>query len=196
MSYFEKLDAHATATQAKALNILDLYRAGKITKTEAIATMSAMLGKANLRAAALADFSLAATITLETGIPTAATGVSIRNNSRVAGRAIKQILDTPTAKADMVMRIGRLARSEPLGAAVRASDRAMAAQPLVEGWVRKLDPDPCQLCRWWWRDGQVWPKNHPMPHHKGCQCIKEPVFTEQAPRTRTRKYKVQPVLGG
>lgn len=196
MSYFDKLDAHATATQAKALNILDLYRAGKITKTEAIATMSAMLGKANLRAAALADFSLAATITLETGIPTAATGVSVRNNSRVAGRAIKQILDTPTANADMAMRIGRLAHSEPLGAAVRASDRAMAAQPLVEGWVRKLDPDPCQLCRWWWRDGQVWPKNHRMPHHKGCQCIKEPVFTEQAPRTRTRKYKTQPVLGG
>ena len=197
MSYFDKLDTLAKTTQAKALVILDHFKAGRISKTEAIGTMSALISKANLKAAALADFSLAATITLETGQVTPALGVTIQSGGTRAKRAIKQILDTPTADADMAMRIGRLAHSEPLGAAVRASNKALSGQKLVEGWVRKLDPDPCQLCRWWWRDGQVWPKNHPMPHHKGCQCIQEPVFTEQNfGRSTGRKYKTQPVLGG
>lgn len=196
MSYFEMLDSLANATEAKALAILALYRDSKISKTEAVATMAALVSKANLRAAALSDFSLAATITLETGVAASPLGVTVQSGGTKAKRAIKQILDTPTAKADMAMRIGRLAHSEPLAAAVRASDKAIKGQPLVEGWVRQMDPDPCQLCRWWWRDGQVWPKDHPMPHHKGCQCIKKPVFTERKTKPQSRKYKVQPVLGG
>lgn len=197
MSYFEKLDAHAKATEAKALRILELFQAGKISKTETIGTMAALLSKANITAVALADYSLAATITLQTGVVTPALGVNLQSGGTRAKRAIKMILDTPTADADMAMRIGRLAHSEPLSAAARATDRAMSGQRLVEGWTRLLDPNPCQLCRWWWRDGQVWPKNHPMPRHKGCQCIQQPVFEEKTFSSSTgRKYKTQPVLGG
>lgn len=196
MSYFEKLSQLAETTEGKALVILELYRDGKISKTEATATMAAMVSKANLRAAALADYSLAATITLTTGTPTPAVGVKIRSNSTIAARAIKKILETPTDSADMAMRIGRFARSEPLGAAVRASDIAIVSQPQVVGWVRLMDPDPCEMCRWWWREGRVWPKNHRMPYHKGCQCQKQPVFSGPTPKpvgSNVRKYKVQPV---
>ena len=42
--------------------------------------------------------------------------------------------------------VGRLARSEPLESAARAHGKAMQQQPFVEGWVRNMDSDPCQLC--------------------------------------------------
>ena len=71
---------------------------------------------------------------------------------------------------DVATRLARLARAEPLEAAHQGTNAAMQEQPLVEGWVRQFDADPCQLCVWWWREGRVWPKEHPMPRHKGCNC--------------------------
>lgn len=178
MSYVEKLSEMASSTEAKAVRIYELFKAGKISKTEAIGTMSAMVSKANLRAAALADYSLAATLTLETGQAVPATGVTVQSGGTKAMRAIKKILDTPTANADMLMRIQRFAHSEPLGAGARAYSKAIKTQPMVDGWVRGLDPDPCQLCQWWWRDGMIWPDSHPMPHHKGCMCFPIPTLRE------------------
>ena len=177
MSYLDKLTELASSTEAKAVRIYELFKEGKISKTEAIATMTAMVSKANLRAASLADYSLAATLSLETGKAVPAIGITVQSGGTKAARAIKKILDTPTANADMLMRVKRFAHSEPLGAAARGSSKAIQAQPMVEGWVRGLDPDPCQLCQWWWRDGRVWPKNHRMPHHKGCMCIQIPTLS-------------------
>jgi hypothetical protein len=91
------------------------------------------------------------------------------------------------------MRLERLARAEPLETAQRASVDAMAAQPLVEGWTRAMDADPCQLCVWWWREGRIWPKAHPFQSHKGCNCTPKVVlaksiqstgFTRQLERNR------------
>lgn len=99
---------------------------------------------------------------------------------------------TPVDQSDPAeSRIARLARAEPLEAAQQATHEAMQQQPLVEGWIRQMDADPCQLCRWWWREGRVWPKAHPMPRHTGCNCqpkvvvaqfIKSTQFTRQLAR--------------
>lgn len=178
MTYVEKLTGLAGSTEAKATKIFDLYRAGQITKTEAIATMSSMISKANLKAAALADYSLAATLTLETGAAVPATGVTIRSGGTTLARSIRDILNTPTKDADMLMRVQRIARLEPIGSGARAYSRAIKAQPLVDGWVRGLSGKACQLCRWWWRDGQIWPDSHAMPHHKGCTCTQVPTLRE------------------
>lgn len=67
-------------------------------------------------------------------------------------------------------RLARLARAEPLEAAHQGTDDAVQKQPLVQGWVRQMDADPCELCRWWWRQGRVWPKDHPFQRHTGCNC--------------------------
>ena len=74
------------------------------------------------------------------------------------------------APADAAMRLERLARAEPFEAAQQATTEAMQRHNLVEGWTRQMDANPCQLCKWWWREGRVWPKVHPFQRHKGCNC--------------------------
>lgn len=81
------------------------------------------------------------------------------------------------------MRLERLARAEPLEAAQQAAHTAMQSHDLVEGWTRQMDADPCQLCRWWWREGRVWPKEHPFQSHKGCNCQPTVVLAEQIQST-------------
>ena len=64
----------------------------------------------------------------------------------------------------------RLARAEAVKAAQANYAGTMANSKDTGGWVRQLEPDACQLCRWWWRDGKTWPRDHPMPTHTGCTC--------------------------
>ena len=96
----------------------------------------------------------------------------------------------PESPDSTPMRIERLARSELLEAAQNATIDAMQQQPLVEGWTRQMDDDPCQLCRWWWREGRIWPKEHPFQSHKGCNCQPKVVLTEHIESTiYTRRLK-------
>ena len=115
MSYTEKVVALGARTEAKAIEILRLWKAGQISKTEAIGTMSSLIAKANVKATALADASLAATLTLETGEAVPAIGVTQRSGGTILRRAIREILNTPTTEADMLMRVQRIARLEPIG---------------------------------------------------------------------------------
>ena len=66
-------------------------------------------------------------------------------------------------------RVARLGRAEPLSTAAGVYSKDIAASEVTTGWIRQRDPDPCQLCTWWWREGRVWPKDHPMPTHPGCE---------------------------
>ncbi|ETZ44227.1 hypothetical protein L837_4353 [Mycobacterium avium MAV_061107_1842] len=68
-------------------------------------------------------------------------------------------------------------------AAQNATIDAIQQQPLVEGWTRAMDADPCQLCRWWWREGRIWPKEHPFQSHKGCNCAPKVVLAENIEST-------------
>ncbi|AWG51484.1 hypothetical protein DDT48_20160 [Mycobacteroides abscessus] len=85
------------------------------------------------------------------------------------------------------MRLQRMARGEVFEAAQRATHDAMQKQPLVEGWVRHMDADPCQLCRWWWREGRIWPKSHRMPTHKGCNCQPRIVAAQSIKPVRAKR---------
>ena len=69
--------------------------------------------------------------------------------------------------------------------AARTYSGQLAASPLVEGWTRAMDAAPCQLCRWWWREGRVWPKNHPFQTHTGCACVPRPVWAKNIRSTAT-----------
>lgn len=81
------------------------------------------------------------------------------------------------------MRLTRLSRAEPFKAAQTAVHAAMQEQTLVEGWTRQMDADPCQLCRWWSRNGRVWPKQHPFQSHTGCNCQPKIVLVERISST-------------
>ncbi|WP_099024461.1 structural protein [Mycolicibacterium palauense] len=105
------------------------------------------------------------------------------SNSRQNAVTPDQIADIESPANVSGMRLERLARSEVFETAQNATHEAMQEQDLIEGWVRHMDADPCQLCRWWWRDGRVWPKAHPMPTHKGCNCTQRVVLTESVAST-------------
>lgn len=87
---------------------------------------------------------------------------------------LQTILDGPADAAET--RLARYAKAEPRTAAQNRAGALIADQPNVIGWRRGLDPDPCQLCQWWSRDGTTWPKRHPMPTHPGCACVQIPVI--------------------
>ncbi|MGG5172678.1 hypothetical protein ACQR35_10935 [Pseudarthrobacter sp. J1738] len=179
MSYVEALTGLGAATEAKAVTIFELFQAGQLTKAQTVATMASLISKANLQAASLADLSLAATLTLQTGAAVPATGITIRSGSVLVARGIREILDTPPKEADMLMRIQRIARTAPIDSGARAYSKAIKSQPRVQGWTRGLSPKACQLCRWWWRDGQVFSASKSMAHHPGCTCIQIPTVKEK-----------------
>lgn len=71
-------------------------------------------------------------------------------------------------------RLAQLVRSVVAQAGQEARATAVRRSPLVAGWSRGLDSKSCELCRWWWREGRVWPKTHHMPRHPGCTCVQVP----------------------
>ena len=81
--------------------------------------------------------------------------------------------------SDRLMRLTRLAKNEVYYAAQQATHRVIESDPAIVGWVRQMETDACQLCRWWSRKGRVWPVTHRMPTHKGCACTPRPVTKKE-----------------
>ena len=97
--------------------------------------------------------------------------------------AVAAIVPAAGGTDTAVMQLDRLARSLVAKAAQREvlhQTRVGAERGYVRGWRRDVEPGGCQLCRWWSRDGRVWPAEHTMPTHPGCRCTPTPVLTRQA----------------
>lgn len=84
-------------------------------------------------------------------------------------------------------RAERVARGEVAEGAAETLREALAPAPEAVGWVRKLDPDPCERCRAWFNSGgtargptPVRPYSIRMKRHSGCQCVQRPVTQEEA----------------
>ena len=102
-------------------------------------------------------------------------------------KAFATILDSDQ---DITMQLERIGVAEPLEAAADRMSEGIQQDQRVKGWVREMEADACQLCRWWWREGREWPSEHPMPTHKGCTCTQLPVTREQIASTKyTRKLE-------
>lgn len=179
----------AAAAQSQALAVYAAYQAGRLTRAEAVSVIAAVINGANASAVALADAGLSVQIEYATGQPAPATGITPTDAAERLQKAVDSILDEEQPD-NTQMRIERLARAEPLEAAQNATIDAIQHQPLVEGWTRQMDADPCQLCRWWWREGRIWPKEHPFQSHKGCNCTPKVVLAEHIESTvYTRRLK-------
>ena len=178
----------------------------------AIVLIAGVINRANATAVSLGDTYLASQIEEQTGTATPTTGIPPADDSERLMKAAQTVLkgrpqpETPgtaenrsapqpgtenlPAEDTARNRLERLARSEPLETAQKATHEAMQKQPLVEGWVRQFDADPCQLCVWWWREGRVWPKEHPFQSHKGCNCHPRVVLRKSIKSTGyTRKLR-------
>ncbi len=184
MTYREQIVGLSQECERQVLAVYALFTAHQINAEETSTVIATIIAAHNSKAAALADMSLAATIMLALGRPMVTAGVLPPEGDvvrlRKAAGTVLEVADRSEVPDAIV---ARLARAEPLEAAARSYSEAMNNNTLVKGWVRNVSADACQLCRWWWREGRVWPAEHPMPMHKGCTCTPKPVLAEHIEST-------------
>lgn len=186
MSYQDQTGELSAQVQGQVLTALAAYAAGQLTAEALVAVVAAFLAAGNTGAAALGDLALAAAVTLATGTPAAPIGTTRpADEPERLTRSAQTILDdldpTDTVSLDAAQRrYQRLAEAEVRKAVAEAYAEALAVaggSGDVIGWTRGLEPEACQLCRWWWREGRVWEPDHPFQHHKGCDCTQVIVTT-------------------
>lgn len=197
MSFRTELIGLGSTAEKSVIEVYRRFLDGTITRDMAVELIAVLVQKFNLQAAALADLSLAATLMVETAapVPIAATStvVEVDRLSKAATTAltVAEASDVPEAI------IARLARAETFNAGQDAYSTGIASSPHTEGWIRGISPNCCQLCEWWWRQGRVWPKAHPMPRHKGCTCSPIPVVRADIKSTgHTRRLAAEAAIEG
>lgn len=178
----------AAATRDHSLGLWVAHTEGDITEDTAGDLIAQVINVGISKAVTLADAWLSRQIEEATRQPTPTIGITPKDHFPRLRKAMSTIFrrhreqpDAETNKPEM--QIGRTAHSEPLEAGQRATTDAMQKHPLVQGWVREFDDDPCQLCQWWAREGRIWPADHPMPTHKGCNCSQRIVVAEHIKET-------------
>lgn len=206
MSYRDLLVKLGDTTSEKVLNIYRLMDAGDITRFDAIALMSTLIGKSQAKAIALAETSLAAELTLALLEPVPVVATPIKPDTTAVRGAVITTLGTAKSTPDIEARLERVVRGITYKAATDAYSHGVSRSKRVKGWTRDLEPGACEMCVWWWREGRTWPREHPMPTHTGCTCSPKPVLSDYIQSTgktramsgevQARKQKIQPVLGG
>ena len=182
------------------VSVLQVYRRfldGTISRDMAVELLSTLVGRYSVQAATLADVSLVATLMADTARPVpvtaAAPAVDLDRLSKAAGTVltVADASDVPEAI------VARLARAETFTAGQEAYAEGIASSKATKGWIRGISPNCCELCRWWWREGRVWPKAHPMPTHKGCTCSPIPVVRDDIASTgHTRRLAAEAAMEG
>lgn len=165
-------------TARQVLQVLDQLDRGIIT-AEQLPELVAVLVKLGAdQAATLTVSELVHTLTAAGAPPDrlpALAGVAAHASVSGAERAAGTIMAGPVETR--AGRLERLARGAVARAGQDSREGAIRSSELVEGWTRGLDSTACQLCRWWWREGRVWPKQHRMPRHTGCSCVQVPALS-------------------
>lgn len=194
--YQEQAEALAASTAAQMLGLYAALQAGGLAPSTAVETMAAVVNAANAAATTLADVFASAQIEAAAGVPSPPTGIAPRDDSERLVKAVSTILDDlpeaapaeaagPDGDADepdpaekAANRLERLARSEPLDTGQAVTVEIVNRLPLVRGWTRKLDADPCERCVRWAEDGRVFPTDHHFKRHYGCNCQMQIVTRE------------------
>lgn len=192
MSYRDELIALGAKSEEILIDIYRRYVEGLIDRETAVTIIADVLAAANSRAVALADVALAAQLMVDVQAPVATAGIvrPISDSDRLV-KAVNTLLVVAEASDVPESIVARIARAEPYEASQRAFSTAVEKSGITKGWIRNLEKGGCQLCQWWWRDGRVWPKAHPMPTHKGCVCHPIPVVRDDIPHTGYTKKLAQ-----
>lgn len=154
------------------------------TITEALFTTAAadVIAAARARGQAAATAAFRGYLEAHYATATPAAAPPITSDQTRLRKAVDTVLADPEGR---LVRLSRLARDEPIAAAVSAYSTALADSEVVTGWRRGLDSNPCQLCVWWWREGRVFRDDFTMPRHTGCTCTQQPVLREQTSNYQT-----------
>lgn len=178
MSYHGTLNRLTDDVQAKVLSAYAAWEADRLTRDQFVQLTAAHVAQGNTRAVALADLALATALSVELGTPQPTVGVSAPTDGDRLRRATRTLADLAVT-ADISARLARFATAEPTAAAANAWSDGIRQSDLVEGWSRRLDADPCELCQSWAAGDHVFPKTVGMLHHPGCQCTPKPVITNE-----------------
>jgi hypothetical protein len=192
--------ALADDTARAVAQIYARYLEAELAKDAAVVAIAAAVNRANAVGVALGDAGIARQIEELSGRATPTLGLLAVDESERLLTAATTVLDdlsgaTTAAKpasasesasgANVAVlskdharnRLERLSRSEPLEQVVKSASQAVQNQPLAEGWVRHMEPGACELCQWIWRNGKVWPKQHPFQiMHNGDACTPQVVL--------------------
>ena len=187
MSYAQQLHELGQETERQILELWQLVP-DELDPADFDELAAIVIATASAQGQTLAELSLVALVAAELGPAAAAPAAAPVGAHHLDTRRLSRALSTAreSSTGDPTARLARLARSEPVESSQRAYSRAIREHPAVEGWVRGLDADPCQLCTWWHRDGRVWPKSHPMPTHTGCECEPRAVLVPSVKPVVTR----------
>lgn len=177
MSYMDALGNLGRTTERELVRLLGLYTAGQLMATQFVdlATVAVSLGQQQGRI--MAEVALMAWLEAsgKRVEPVAAPKLQHYADSDRVRRGLETIVAAGVLDpADTEMRVKRFGYSETVESSQRAFGQAMQDSGQVTGWTRGLEPDACELCQWWSRDGRVWPVEHSMPTHKGCICTPIP----------------------
>lgn len=172
MTYRDRLQRLGDATANRVVAVFSDYAEGRISHDQAVALIAVIIAKANHKAVALADLSLAATLVLQLRRPVAPLGLlpPADDQERLATAATTLL----AVSGLTVARVARLGRSEPLAAAANAYSEAIDQNPLVTGWIRHASPAACKVCADL-ADNKVRASSVSMWHHPGCTCTQQPV---------------------
>lgn len=197
MTFRTELVELGERAERSVLGVYRRYLDGTITEGMAVELLATLVQKFNLQAATLADVSLAATLMAETAAPVPVTAAAPVVELERLAKAAGTVLTVAEASEVPEAIVGRLARAETFTAGQTAYSDGIASSKATKGWTRGISPQCCQLCRWWWREGRVWPKDHPMPTHKGCTCSPIPVIRDDIKSTgHTRRLATEAAMEG
>ncbi len=178
MAYIDTLKGLAADTEQAVLAAYRSFVEGLIDHDDAVRIIATVIAQANGRARVLADMAIATDLMVQLQEVLPPAGVPVPDDTVRLTKAASTVLVTAEASDVPEKIVARLARSEPLEAAADAYSDAMVRSGRTKGWIRQMSAGACQLCRWWWREGRVWPAEHPFQHHKGCTCTPKPVIKE------------------
>ncbi|MGI8394687.1 hypothetical protein [Leucobacter sp. W1038] len=175
MTYQTVLNRIRSDTKRKLMSAWSMYGKGYIDRPQFLQLAEAILGRSGESAARAADLAVSVELSRLNGRIEASKGVSAARKRKTYMDSLVTVLD---GDGDILMKLERLGLNAPLEAAQSAYGDAVAMSDAT-GWVRQMDANPCQLCRWWWREGQVWRIDHSMPTHSGCECVARLVKKEK-----------------
>lgn len=157
--------------------------------TEAAILLSAY--RSDARAAALRWWWQLAAVELHVdalaGIPVGVITADTHGDLGRLADAATTITAGAPAQATVTVALTRLAAGEIAATAQHQVFDQNRRSGAVKGWRRQMDGAACQLCRWWSRDGRIWPTAHPMPKHVGCRCVARPAWSDEIKETRHTK---------
>lgn len=169
-SLAEQVDGLSGRAAEYARTVFDQHAAGELTAEQAAAMIAVLVGLTNAQVSQLSLGALAAAVIAAGHTPLASTETPSHYTD-------SDRLDTAAATALGIgsWAVTRLVRSEALQTMQDTLHDGMLDEPAVVGWIRKLEPGACDLCKGW-RTSRPLPTGEAMFRHVGCSCHQTPVF--------------------